>query len=138
MMPKRALLKTFVLNKKDEFNVLNDKIGKNNFEDIYGGDLTDFQNFNVEDYFESGKKYQFNYSNNGNKENSIDNIKNNIDVDINYINKEKDKIISINENIDNSNYVTKDIAEDNNDILVDIIVADNVNAVIEVEVEVGI
>ena len=52
IMPKRALLKTFVLNKKEEFSVLDDKIGADYFEDTYGGKTK--ENIIVDEYLKEG------------------------------------------------------------------------------------
>ena len=57
IMPKKALLKTFVINKKDEFEFLNNKIGKENFEEFYGGDMRETHRPNIEKYFDDGLKY---------------------------------------------------------------------------------
>ena len=57
ILPKRALLKTFVVNKKDEYEFLVDKIGKENFENFYGGDREETQRFNIEKYFQDGLTY---------------------------------------------------------------------------------
>ena len=49
-MPKKALLKTFVLNKKEEYDFLNNKIGRENFEYFYGGDMEETHRSNIEKY----------------------------------------------------------------------------------------
>ena len=57
IMPKKALLKTFVLNKKEEYDFLNKKIGRENFEYFYGGDMEETHRSNIEKYFHDGLKY---------------------------------------------------------------------------------
>ena len=64
IMPKRALLKTFVLNKKEEYLVLNEHLGNNNFEVIYGGKVVGEPSDDVAKYFQEG----FWYSNSLNTE----------------------------------------------------------------------
>jgi hypothetical protein len=53
IMPKRALLKTHVLNKKDEFIVLDSKIGIEYIEDTYGGKIKEDRD-NLDEYFRQG------------------------------------------------------------------------------------
>jgi CRAL/TRIO domain len=56
IMPKRALKKTFVLNKREEFTVLDDQIGSQYFEDSYGGERK--ENIVAEKYFKVGFWYK--------------------------------------------------------------------------------
>lgn len=58
IMPKRALKKTFVLSKKEEFEVLDDKIGSQYFEDTYGGERK--ESIIAEEYFKEGFWYNKN------------------------------------------------------------------------------
>ena len=54
IMPKKALLKTFVLNKKEEYQILDEKIGMENIESAYGGKITGKYNVDVDKYFREG------------------------------------------------------------------------------------
>lgn len=58
IMPKRALLKTFVLNKKEEFSVLDHHLGSNNLEEIYGGKVVGEPGDDVAQYFQEGYWYK--------------------------------------------------------------------------------
>ena len=82
IMPKRALKKTFVLNKKEEYAVLDDKIGSRYFEDAYGGERK--ESIVAEEYFKQGfwyKKDQKDQKDSKDSEGQIDN------GDIEYIDK---------------------------------------------------
>ena len=54
IMPKKALLKTFVLNKKEEYRILDEKIGMDNIESDYGGKIKGKYNIDVDNYFREG------------------------------------------------------------------------------------
>jgi hypothetical protein len=56
IMPKKALKKTHVLNKKDEFIVLDSKIGMDYIEEIYGGKIVEDHD-DMDEYFRQGYWY---------------------------------------------------------------------------------
>jgi len=55
LMPKRALLKTFVLSKSEASSVLNEKLGLENLEDSYGGKCKEFDMIgDIDNYISKG------------------------------------------------------------------------------------
>lgn len=60
LMPKRALLKTFVLSKTEASAILNEKLGLNNLEEPYGGKLKEIDQLgDIDNYIANGYWQKF-------------------------------------------------------------------------------